>query len=454
MTPIQAIAALFWTALVASALALVFDRHLRESLNSHWKVLAFLLLVTALWRAPSGAIFFHGLEYEDSYVYTVAGRQLAERTELPATEQEFPFSVSVCTVGSLRDCSVWETNPEHLLGYPYVIGLFSRVFGYTPSAGSIINLLASFPSVLLIFSITLLITGDSTASVAAALAFAIIPVFAVYGLETSAEPFSNFCILLTIWLYLRFVDSNSTTLLGSASLWLAYTMTLLLAETVKREDFLLALLMPAMIPLVFSEKRVRAEARSNTVGLILLSSGLALLLAYKMHLLQTSENERELLRQFPFTVHRFVTFVGGFLASFLALRWYGGTLVLIAAGIAAACLRRGRAFLPLVLLTAFILLYASHIRSYYEMESGHIVPDASLRFSMNFMGLWAITTGSGVGLIGDKLKAIRANQTLRCVYKWGSVVVLVGVLGISFIATRQLRGNELEDEAINRVTPL
>jgi len=34
MTPIQVIAVLFWTAVVASTLALVFDRHLRESLNS------------------------------------------------------------------------------------------------------------------------------------------------------------------------------------------------------------------------------------------------------------------------------------------------------------------------------------------------------------------------------------------------------------------------------------
>jgi hypothetical protein len=87
------------------------------------------------------------------------------------------------------------------------------------------------------------------------------------------------------------------------------------------------------------------------------------------------------------------------------------------------------------------------------MESGHTVPDAALRFSMNFMGLWAIITGGGVGLIGGKLKAIRSIQTHRYLHKWGSVMVLVGVVAISFITTRQLRSDELEDEAISRIYP-
>jgi hypothetical protein len=104
-------------------------------------------------------------------------------------------------------------------------------------------------------------------------------------------------------------------------------------------------------------------------------------------------------------------------------------------------------------LTAFILLYALHIRSYYEMESGQIVSDAALRFSMNIMGLWAITTGFGVGLIAPKLEAIDATHTHRDVLKWALVMVLVAVVAISFVATRQLRSYEIEDEARSRVYP-
>src|ERR1700722_16799766 len=96
---------------------------LRLMLRIHWKVLGSLLLATAIWRIPPNAIFFHGLEYEDSYIYTVAGRQLAERVEPPASK-EAPFSISSCQVGSLTACQEWESFPELFLGYPFAIGGF------------------------------------------------------------------------------------------------------------------------------------------------------------------------------------------------------------------------------------------------------------------------------------------------------------------------------------------
>jgi hypothetical protein len=67
------------------------------------------------------------------------------------------------------------------------------------------------------------------------------------------------------------------------------------------------------------------------------------------------------------TPRHLVTFIVGFLKSFLVSKWYGGTAFAVAAGVVVACAWRRRALLPLVLLAAYILLYASHIRSYYEI---------------------------------------------------------------------------------------
>ena len=452
MTPILTVTLFFWMMVLASSLTFISDRSLRVMLRTRWKLLAILLLATAIWRIPANGIFFHGLEYEDSYIYTVAGRQIAERVAPPASA-ETPFSISACQVGSLKACQEWTSFPEHFLGYPYAIGEFSRVFGYTASVGSIINLVSCFISVFLVFSITLSITDDSMAASLAGFAFAVIPVFAVYGLETSAEPFSNLCILITIWAYLRFWNTDHNTIMGWPVYWVAYSAALLFSQTVKRENILLALVLPAMIRFARSETQPTSLMRNLKIGAVLLTSGLALILSSKMHLLQTSGGERELLHQFPLTSYRLAEFVGVFFSSFLVTSWYGGTFLVVAVGVGVTCLVRGRAVLPVVLLSAYILLYASHIRSYYEMESGQIAPGAALRFSMNFMGLWAIVAGIGLGVIVKRVRQSVVRLPGMRGLMWATVAVSTGALTASFIATIHLRDEKVEDESISRLTP-
>jgi hypothetical protein len=422
-------------------------------LKAHWKGLAFLLLLTLLWRVPANGTFFHGLEYEDSYIYTVAGRQMSEHVGPTSVALDSPYSINVCEIGSLRACQQWEPFPEHLIGYPYVISIFSRVLGYTPSVGSFINLLASCITTLLVFCIALLISDDPNVASLGGAIFAITPVFAVYGLETSAEPFSNVCIALVAWLYLRLCDSYQFGRRGQVVTWIAYSAALLFSQTIKRENILLAAIMPIMLPFVFRAGNSRRLERYTVGAFVIVTSAFAAILSVKMHLLQTSSNEAELLRQFPMTPRHLVTFVVGFLRSFLVVEWYGGTVFAVVAGAIIACIRRSRASLPLVLLAAYILLYAFHIRSYYEMKSGLIEPLAALRFSMNFMALWAIVAGLGIGSIVTHVGRSRTWNRHQQLSNWcvGTVAAVMSVA--AFIATARLRGSEVEDETISRLTP-
>jgi len=272
-------------------------------------MLVFLLMLTLLWRVPANGTFFHGLEYEDSYIYTVAGRQMLENAGPESVAPDSPYSISVCEVGSLRACQQWEPFREHLIGYPYVISIFSRVFGYGPSIGSVLNLMASCIAVLFVFLVALLITDDPNVASLAGLVFAITPVFAVYGLETSAEPFSNVCIILVVWLYLRLCDSDQLALRSQIVTWTAYSATLLFSQTVKREDILLAIIMPIMLPFMLQAGYSRRTGRYKVAALVLVTSGLAAILSVKMHLLQTFSNEAELLRRFPVTRQSMATWI-------------------------------------------------------------------------------------------------------------------------------------------------
>jgi hypothetical protein len=451
--PLLVVSFLFWSMLCFGTLSMALDEGLRELLRSHWKMIAIILVITAVWRIPSDGVFFHGLEYEDSYVYTVAGRQLAGHWHTPPQSLDAPFSLSVCEVGSLATCQQWETFPEHLIGFPYVIGFASQGFGYKPSIGSIINLAASLASALLAFLLATEVAQDSTAGFLAGLVFAATPVFAIYGLETSAEPFSGCCMLLSLWFFVRLCDSEGEGYRLQIVCWCAYTCALLFTQTVKREDTLMPLLLPALIPFCVPRVSGRLQIRRSLVVLILLSSAMGMILATKMHLLHTCESERELLHRFPLTAARLASFVGSFLSSFLVTRWYGGSFLAVGAGLVIALQRRDRTIIPVSLLAAFIILYSSHIRGYYEMESGRVSPGSALRFSMNIMGLWAIVAGVGVSFFAKWIRrweVVRSRTVLAvCLLSALSCVLLTA----SFIATSAQRSESVEDEILSRVRP-
>jgi len=401
---------------------------------------------------PADGTFFHGLEYEDSYIYTVAGRQMAAGVGPVSQLPDLPYSISVCEIGSLDSCQKWEPFREHLIGYPYAIGVASSIFGYTPSIGSLINLGASMISAVLVFMLALTIAGDSLTAILAGFAFAAMPVFAVYGLETSAEPFSCCCMLLTLWFFVSLWSMEPTSNAVQTFRWCAYTCALLFSQTIKREDALLALSLPLAIPFVMP-RMAGGFSRRLLVGFVITSSVLALIFSFKMHLLETSENEQELLRHFPLTVARLTGFIASFLSSFGVLRWYGGTSLAVLAGIGIAIRKKGTALIPVVLLVAFIVLYASHVRGYYEMESGHVSPESALRFSMNLMGLWAIVVGIGLAWFARYIQLFGASRLGARLWRYSLVSAGGAALITSFVATMHLKRDAVEDETNSRVTP-
>ena len=93
---------LFWASVLTSFVCFLTDSHLHKVIKANWKPLLVLTALVLIWRIPTDGDFFHGTEYEDSYVYTVAGRQLAGHFHIEPNGATLPYSSSgtFCPAGT------------------------------------------------------------------------------------------------------------------------------------------------------------------------------------------------------------------------------------------------------------------------------------------------------------------------------------------------------------------
>jgi hypothetical protein len=122
-------------------------------------------------------------------------------------------------------------------------------------------------------------------------------------------------------------------------------------------------------------------------------------------------------------------------------------------GVILCCRRKGLALAPLALFAAFIVLYALHIRSFYEMRSPSVDPQTALRFSMTLMSLWAILAGLGLWALGKSIVGHRLFLDYRKPIAIGICCIIVGLCINCFKQTVALRNESTEDEDMVRLRP-
>jgi hypothetical protein len=446
---------LFWGSVLASLASFFTDRHLHSLLRAHWKLMLTSVALVLLWRIPWEGGFFHGTEYEDSYVYTVAARQMAAHFRIEPTGATLPYSINVCAVGNLIGCKQADNFPEHLIGYPYTLSVLSSIYGYRPSIGSIANVVCACFADMLIFLLCMVIARDVVAAGSAALIFAITPIFAVWGLETSAEPASNGCMTLVLWFCLRFVfaEPERRSRWGAIVAWCAFTATLLFSLTVKRENILLAILLPLVVLLVHFLNGGSYRSLLQRSWWVMLTAALGLMLSLHMKIFQTMSSETALLNRFPISTAELIRLLPVFLRSFCITQWYGSAVVLVLVGVVVAWRRRALELFPFFLFASYVLLYAFHIRSYYEMQSGSTDSRTALRFSMSLMSMWSLLAGLGAASVFGWARRTRAWKTHRISVVWAASCGLAVVLGASYYATTSFRDDVVEDEFRMRIEP-
>ena len=443
---------LSWGALISCLVFFATEREFLEALRRRWLPLGLILFLALVWRLPFEGHFFYGLEYEDSYIYSVAGRSLDSGTRNCAREGSC-YLTSVCAVGNWNSCKVTETSSGHFVGYPFLIAIVSRVLGYRPAVASYLSLTASMMTVVFVFLFGRLIDGD-IAGLAGSVIFGLTPVFAVQGVGTYAEPVSNMLVVVCLLLCVRLFSSNADTSLRALVInWLALTFTAVFAITVKRENVLLVPV-AVLIGLILNLER-GPHGRAWVVKLLGLVSATVCVwfAAVQLRLVTVVRKETVEYATFPFSVAVLRTMLPLFLRSYVSLSWYLGGSILVAAGLIAAVRTRRGSMYAMFVFIAYLLLYSSHVRSYYQLESGSVNQFDTLRYSMNLAGVWSILAGLGFAYCASILEKRSFGAWFQ---RWSgrTVWVLVGAYALSsWVLTSRWKEDMVSTELAVRIEP-
>src|SRR4051812_25215078 len=106
-------------AFLTFAIFLVSDRSARTAIHSEWRLVSLALLILVAFRIPLHGTFFHGMEYEDSYVYSVSSRSLPPLSNTVGS----PYLIGTCVGGSFASCALWQTYSGHYIGYAAILRL-------------------------------------------------------------------------------------------------------------------------------------------------------------------------------------------------------------------------------------------------------------------------------------------------------------------------------------------
>jgi hypothetical protein len=422
LNPFTVVQCLVFAALLLGAIHVAADLFTRVILIRHWKLLVLLVAITILWRIPTQGRFFHGLEYEDSYVYTVAARQTLDPPSTYGNVGSI-YLVNVCAVGSVEACYLFQGSSGHYIGLPAIIRIAIRCLGYTPDISNYLAIAASCLSTVVLFLLCQLLAGGVVSSAAASFLFASTPLFAIFGLASSAEPMSSACIAVALFYYLRYLYVDHATRWLECLNWAAFTITLLLAVLIKRENILLSLALP-LGSIALSVARGKTTTRK--LGWVLL--GCLLVWGFtttEVQVTRTITAETGEYGRFPFSISNARVLLPTFLRSFVSLEWYLLTGALAVVGLGVSIWRPSLVFLPGSLVLGYIALYMTHVRNYYLLHGASTNGTVAFRLSMNFMSVTSLLAGMGTGYLLSFYKRHSRRQfmsglVLVCLYGIGS----------------------------------
>jgi len=441
--------------LTTCLLFLITDQPCRTALKTQWKKICMILFLALVWRVPMQGHLFYGLEYEDSYVYTVAGRYLSAGVQACSPASSC-YLTTVCAVGNSHSCKIPQTFSGHYIGYPFIIAVASRLVGYSPAIGIYLSLVAALSEVVLVFLACEMIEPGGIAGLAGSLIFALTPVFAVNGVGAYSEPVSSALVVMSFVLCFRLLNPNKRG--SSFSLlinWLALTFSALLAATVKRENVLLIPVIVLAGLLLDTQNNDAARGR-KWLRHLMVGGSCCICLAFtvvQLQLFRTLRSETAEYAVFPFNPEVFRTMFPLFVKSYASVGWYLGGAVFVILGVVGSRQSRRRGIYAIAVFVAYLLLYTSHVRSYYELQGGSTSEFDTIRYSMNVAGLWSIIAGLGFGYLKTVLIAGRIGTLVR---QHSRVILWVGIVGYvlsSWVLTSRLREDMIADESAERIEP-
>jgi hypothetical protein len=315
---------------------------------------------------------------------------------------------------------------------------------------------ASLITVLSVFLVGNLLDPGGIAGSAGALIFSITPIFAARGTSTYAEPVSNMlvvtCLLICLSLLRPFVEYSRSAICVT---WLALTFTSLLAIVVKRENLVITPLV-LLVSILFKIDSKSSDARNRRLQYCALLATISVCLLFavtQLRLLAVVRREQAEYAMFPFSMEIWRTMIPLFLRGYLSLTSYMGSALLVLIAILASLTSQRRCLYVVALFASFLLLYGSHVRSYYQLHNGPVTELDTIRYSMNLAGLWSIMAGVGVSTL---VARFLRNRPVGWVKPWARRLTWASLASLficSWIVTDRMKEDLVVNEAEVRLRP-
>jgi hypothetical protein len=456
LTPIRITGIFFFGSILLVFFYFLTNVFIRTAFKKYWKAIVILILVNIAIKIPYKSNFFDGLEYEDSYIYKASARAIYEG------EYEYskinPYYPTSSIYGSIKDSRMSAIFVTNFLGYPYLINLGYRVFGYHVNISNIVSLVFSGLSIAFVFLIALLIIDSFSLALICGFVYLTIPIFNVYASTSLTEPLSTVFLSVVLLIYLIFniseyknKDSLYKDILGMASI--AFTM--IFSILIKTTNISLVFCLP-IAGLVYSVGKKNLKDKYSRNKFLMSLSAVIIVFLFSVLVLkfQTAvEINRGDIGVNPFSFSFFKILAPAFAISFFNFKWYLFYSALFIVGLYFG-LRKKNGIFPIVIFFFYFILHASHYRSYYFTRGVPVITDEALRYMTSLVSVYSIIVGLGIYGLSQWLKTLGRKRLNAQVRKSVAIAVAILVLGVSILFTLKCRSYFVEDEYNVRIAPV
>jgi len=171
-----------------------------------------------------------------------------------------------------------------------------------------------------------------------------------------------------------------------------------------------------------------------------------------LRLLTVIRREQAEYSLFPFSIDVWRTMIPMFLKGYLSLSWYFGSAFLVLIAILTSVKSKRRYLYVVGVFASYLLLYTSHVRSYYQLHGGAVTELDTLRYSMNLAGLWSIMAGLGLSTLVEFSRTGLSESAKPWARRIMRVCLVCSVL-CSWIVTDRLKEDMVANESAVRLRP-
>ncbi len=457
--PILIAGSLFFGSVIFSLISLANNKNVIQIITTYWKRIVIIFAVSFLFRCPLNTSFFHGLEYEDAYVYKASARFFNYKKDFDVD----PFLTTSCATGSFNNCKSSVTYSGHVIGYPYIVSLAYLIAGYHPNIANYLSLGFSVFAVILLFIVAQLILNNKTFSTISCIVFISVPAFNVFSSTSLSEPTSNLYITLALLLYLAFVhypnDARCYKRFNKLLSWAAILSTFLFMVLIKRENLSLAMSLPVatLLYLFMSRHNLDNITKTNIkANLLTYLPVILLVIAFAFYVInfnKTMSVEENDISNKSFSIKYFLDLMPLFMKSFFYYKWYFLFSVFLIVGF--FCITRtSLVIFPIIIFSSFFLLYTSHYRSYFYVKGGVVNEFETLRYMTNLMSIYSLIVGMGLFSIYIISKERLPKIKSLCQFKLFKYIFTFALLITCFLLTQRLRTAFVQDEYFTRIQPV